>query len=137
MNILTCNCLSRFHGVGLFLIRVVVGAIFVVHGYQKFSGQMDATAMLTNLQFPAPEVFAVILVAAELIGGALLIIGALTHWAAKMLTIVAAVALIVVHLPNGFTGQGGYEFILLILVCCIALMIAGPGRWSVDAALKK
>ncbi|MBP6860449.1 MAG: DoxX family protein [Candidatus Pacebacteria bacterium] len=130
--------MSRFHGVELFLIRIVVGAIFVAHGYEKYVGGVAGVAnMLTKYNFPAPDMFAVILIAAELIGGTLLILGALTHWVSKVLTIVAAVALVVVHLPNGFTGQGGYEFILLILVCCIALMIAGPGKWSVDAMMKK
>lgn len=138
MNILTCNCLSRFHGVGLFLIRVVIGAIFVAHGYQKLTNGVDATAgFLSGLGFPMATVFAVLLIAAEFGGGILLIAGAFTHWVAKVLVIVSAVAMFTVHFKNGFTGQGGYEFILLILVCCIALAIAGPGRWSVDALMRK
>lgn len=140
MNILTCNCLSRFHGVGLFLIRIVIGAIFAVHGYQKLTEMgVDGTAgFLAQLGFPMASVFAVLLIAAELGGGLLLIAGAFTHWVAKILTIVAAVALLTVHITKGFmVSSGGYEYILLILVCCIALTIAGPGRWSVDGMMKK
>lgn len=137
--------MSRFHGVGLFLIRIVTGLIFAVHGYMKLAGGVEQTAgFLDSLGFPMASVFAVLLIAAELGGGILLIAGALTHWVAKILTVVAAVALFTVHLDfskpfiDGFlAGKGGYEFILLILVCCIALMIAGPGKWSVDAMMKK
>ena len=120
------------------LLRVVTGAIFLVHGWQKYQGGLPGVEMfLGELGFPAAAFFAFVLVAAEIGGGILLILGAFTHWVAKILAVVAAVALVLVHLPNGFTGAGGYEFILLILVSCISLVITGPGKWSVDAKRRK
>ncbi|MEK7511063.1 MAG: DoxX family protein [Patescibacteria group bacterium] len=138
-NILQCNCGPKFAPVASLLLRVVVGVIFLVHGWQKLQGGIPGTAgFLGTLGFPAPEFFAVLLIAAEVIGGALLIIGLLTHWAAKILAIVSIVALVTVHLGKGFfVSGGGYEFILLLLVASLSVMAMGGGKWSVDAHLKK
>jgi len=137
-KILNCSCTKKLTDLAPFLLRVVTGAIFLAHGWQKFTGGIPGVeTMLAGMGFPAAGLFAVLLVFAEVVGGILLILGAFTHWTAKILAVVAAVALVVVHLPNGFIGAGGYEFILLILVSCISLMITGPGRWSVDAKAKR
>lgn len=138
-NILHCNCGPKFAPLASLFLRVVVGVIFLVHGWQKLQGGVPGTAgFLATLGFPAPEFFAVLLIAAEVIGGALLIIGLYTHWAAKILAIVALVALVTVHLGKGFSvATGGYEFILLILAASLSVMALGGGRWSVDAHLKK
>lgn len=91
--------------------------------------------MLSGLGFPMPEVFAVILIAVELIGGILLMVGALTRWAAFFTAIVALVAFLTVHASKGFfAGQGGYEFIVLIFAACVVLLVSGAGRYSLDRA---
>lgn len=129
---------KKFSDLAPLLLRVVVGAIFLAHGWEKYVGGVDGvTAFLAGMNFPMPGVLAVLLIAAEIVGGILLILGAYTYWAAKVLGFVALVALVAVHLPNGFTGPGGYEFILLILVSCVSLAITGPGKYSYDARLKK
>lgn len=133
---MSCNCSGKWSAFAPFFLRIVTGAIFLVHGWMKLEGGIAQTAgFVGSLGFPAPEVFAVLLIAAEVIGGILLILGAFTHWTSKVLAFVAFVALVTVHLPNGFTGQGGYEFILLILAASVSLMITGPGAWSVDRKL--
>ncbi|HYF28770.1 MAG TPA: DoxX family protein [Candidatus Paceibacterota bacterium] len=138
-NVLHCTCGSKFGALAALFLRVVVGVIFLVHGWQKLQNGIPGTAgFLATLGFPAPEFFAVLLIAAEVIGGALLIIGLYTHWAAKILAIVALVALVTVHLGKGFSvATGGYEFILLILAATLSVMAMGGGKWSVDAHLKK
>lgn len=135
---MNCACAEKWGAFAPLFLRVVVGAIFVAHGWQKYTGGVsDVAVSLGGLGFPAPEVFAVILIIAELGGGILLILGAWTHWVAKILAFVALVALITVHLQNGFTGPGGYEFILLILASSVSLMITGPGKWSLDHKMHK
>jgi len=42
------------------------------------------------------------------------------------------VAIITVHLPNGFTGAGGYEFTFVLFLVAITLFFMGPGHYSVD-----
>jgi len=136
-NILACACGEKMRDFAPLFLRVVTGLIFAMHGWQKLQGGVPGVSgMLTSLGFPAPELFAVILIAAELGGGILLILGAFTHWVAKILAFVALVALVTVHLKAGFFLPG-YEFILLILASCVSLMITGPGKWSLDKKMKK
>lgn len=132
-NLMNCVCSAKWGSIAPLVLRLATGAIFLGHGWQKLQGGVPQTAgFLASLGFPAPELFAVLLIAAEVGGGILLILGAFTHWVSKILAIVALVALVTVHLKNGFMGPGGFEFILLILAASISLMITGAGKWSVD-----
>lgn len=139
-KLLNCNCLGKFGAVAPLVLRVAVGLVFVMHGWQKLTimGVGGVEGMLNALGFPIPGIFAPILIAAELVGGAFLIFGLYTHWAAKILTVVAAVALVAVHLKNGFfLATGGYEFILLILATVVSILITGPGKYSLDAKMHR
>ncbi len=134
-----CNCAARAADVAPLVLRVVLGAIFALHGYQKLMmGVPGITGFLGSLGFPMPGVFAVILIAAELLGGIMLILGLLTHWSAKVLAFVALVAFLTVHVKNGFfISGGGYEFILLIFAASVSLIITGAGKWSLDHVIAK
>lgn len=131
-NILKCNCGNRLAGVAPLILRLATGLIFVMHGWQKLSGGVEGTAgFLGMLGFPAPMLMAVLLIATELGGGILLILGLFTHWASKILAFVALVALLTVHATKGFfVSEGGFEFILLIFAATISLAITGPGKWA-------
>ena len=50
-------------------------------------------------------------------------------------SIVALVAMLKVHLPNGFTGQGGYEFVLTLFAGCMSMVLSGGGAFSLDKML--
>ncbi len=129
-----CACGEKWQDVAPLVLRVVTGLIFAMHGYQKLTmGVPGVSGFLGSLGFPAPEVFAVLLIAAELGGGILLILGAFTHWVAKILAVVSLIALLTVHVTKGFfVSSGGYEFILLLLAASVSLMITGAGKYSVD-----
>jgi putative oxidoreductase len=131
-------CAEKWGAVAPLVLRVVVGVIFAMHGYQKLTmmGVPGVSGFLTMLGFPMPDVFAVLLIAAELGGGILLILGLWTHWTAKILAFVALVALVTVHLSKGFFLPG-YEFILLILAASVSVMITGAGKYSLDHKMKK
>lgn len=127
---------ARMQGWGLVFLRVVVGIVFFVHGFQKlfligFGGVAD---MMEGLGVPAPELFAVILTLVELLGGLALILGLFTRVAAIPLAIDMLVATLTVHLPNDFSAANGwYEFTLVLLAASLALAVAGPGeaaRWT-------
>lgn len=139
LRILKCACGDRFSGFAPLILRVTTGLIFVAHGWQKLSGGLEGTAgFLATLGFPAPMLMAVLLIAAELIGGILLILGLFTHWVSKILAFVALVALLTVHAANGFfIADGGYEFILLIFAASVSLAITGPGKWALDRRSRK
>lgn len=139
-KLLNCNCLGKYGAVAPLVLRVVTGIVFAMHGWQKLTvmGVGGVEGMLTALGFPMAGLFAVLLIAAELGGGILLILGLFSHWATKALVIVAVVALFTVHIKNGFfLGTGGYEYILLILASSVSLLITGPGKYSLDAKMHK
>jgi putative oxidoreductase len=64
------------------------------------------------------------------------IAGLLTALAALALSVVMIVAIVKVHLKNGFfAASGGYEFTLVLIAVAVALLLAGSGAYSIDAAL--
>jgi putative oxidoreductase len=120
---------------GLLLLRAVLGVVFVVHGGQKLFvyGLPGVAGMMDSLGLPVPAVNAVLITAAELGGGLALVAGAATRVAGAVLAFSMAVAVVAVHLPNGFFLPQGYEYALTLLVANLALVLTGAGRYSVDA----
>ena len=130
--------LSRLSDWAPTILRIVAGIIFIPHGYQKlFGGMAKFTPYIVKLGFPftlAPTAFAYAAALAEFLGGILLIIGLLTRWAALFAGINMAIAVLKVHLHNGLTGSGGFEFPLALLAICVALVLMGGGKASMDRA---
>ena len=134
-KLMKCDCTAACASWAPLVLRVALGLVFLMHGYQKVfqMGIPGVSGFLGSLGFPAPELFAYILAYGELVFGAMMIIGLLTHWVAKYHVIVALVALFTVHISKGFfVSSGGYEFILLILAASISILVTGPGKYSVD-----
>jgi putative oxidoreductase len=116
------------------VLRVVVGTVFLMHGGQKiFTFGLHGTAgFLGGLGVPMPAVMAAILIAVEFLGGAALVLGVFTRWAAMLLAVDMMVAIVLVHLKNGFFMPAGVELALTLMAACIALAIMGAGPASVD-----
>lgn len=122
----------------LLLVRLVTGLVFVMHGGQKLFvyGIDGVTGSFTQMGIPMAGVAAIVVSFVEFLGGIALLAGAFTRWAAILLAMVMLVAIVQVHLPNGFfAGDNGFEFPLTLLVNNVALAIAGPGAYAVDRAL--
>lgn len=132
------NTGSGLRSWGLTLLRVVVGVIFVMHGWMKLSmGFHNVAGFLGSLGIALPTLAAVVLTIVEFVGGIALILGVLTRYVATLLAIDMLVALIVVHIKNGFFSPKGIEFPLLLLVANINLILAGGGALSVSGWRKK
>jgi putative oxidoreductase len=86
---------------------------------------------------PAPAVTSALVALVELLGGIALIVGFLTRWAAALNGIDMVVAILLVHLKNGFFAPGGVEYPLTLLAACIVLAIVGPGAGSADGMLER
>jgi putative oxidoreductase len=121
---------------GIALLRIVTGVIFFLHGWQKLfeMGHGGVTGFFTSLNVPLPAVAAAIVIAVELLGGLALILGFLTRLAALPLAIDMLVALVLVHLKNGFFigNTVGYEFVLLLAAASASLFFLGSGAFALD-----
>ena len=132
------NTGSGLRSWGLALLRLVVGVIFVMHGWQKLSmGFQNVAGFLGSVGIPLPTIAAVLLTLVEFVGGIALIFGVLTRYVAALLSIDTMVALITVHIKGGFFAAKGVEFPLLLLVANLNLILAGAGALSVSAIRKK
>jgi len=130
------NKLSKYSDWSLVVLRIGVGGIFLIHGLGKllnigpYAVGIGGTAgFLGSLGFPAALFFAWVLTLVETLGGAFILAGFLTRYAAVGVGIDMIVAIILIHLPNGFAvTNGGYEFPLLLLLAAIALLLSGAGN---------
>jgi putative oxidoreductase len=129
------------------ILRLVLGVVLFSHGAQLmlgwWGGQGFSTSMSGFEHSGIPAVFAFLAIAAEFFGGIGLILGLLGRVAAFGIFCVMLVAIVKVHVANGFfmnwTGQQkgeGFEFHVLVLAMTAAIMIAGSGAWSVDRVLR-
>ena len=110
------------------LLRIVAGFFFLWHGSQKlFSFPIEAMEGIPAfVTYGAGGI--------ELIGGALVMVGFLTRWAAFICSGTMAVAYWMAHGFNAlFPIQNGGE--LAVLYCFVFLFIAanGGGVWSLDS----
>jgi putative oxidoreductase len=118
---------------GLLILRMAVAAVFIVHGYFKvLGGHFDRTvALFLTVNIPAAELMAWVVGLTELIGGVLVTVGWWARPAAGLLAADMLVAIARVRLSQGFLG--GWEFELTLLSACLAVMIAGTGRYAAGA----
>lgn len=123
-------------------LRLIVGFGFMAHGYAKLArGPDHFAAILHALGMPMPTLLAWATIMVELLGGFMVLAGIFIPLASVPMIVVLLVAIVTVHLPNGFSsikllsvdamgahfGQPGYETDLLYLAGLVALVLGGPG----------
>jgi putative oxidoreductase len=117
--------------VGATILRVVLGVIYVMHGYLALVvlGPSASAGFQRGLGLPFPELGAWYVIVAHGVGGAMLILGVFTRWAALANVPIMFVAVLLVHLKQGFFmgAQGGYEYTLLVLAATTAQVFLGGG----------
>jgi putative oxidoreductase len=133
-------------------LRLVVGFGFIQHGYAKLArGPGSFAGILHALGMPFPDLLAWATITVELAGGLAVMLGLFIPLAAAPMVVVLLVAIVSVHLPNGFSsikllgvtetgahfGQPGYETDLLYIVCLAALVAGGPGPFAMDALWRR
>lgn len=120
---------------GLFLLRLAVGAIFLIHGTQKWAVWGDAGAQMPEQMIMIMKILSIV----EPLGGLALILGFLTRWAALGLSIVmlGAIWFKINVFKLGFAGVGatGWEFDLILLAASLTLLCTAGGAFALDRFL--
>lgn len=130
-----------------FLLRLTLALVLFPHGAQKVFGWFGGHGLEPTLQYfqndlGVPLVFGIVAIAAEFLGSIALFIGFLTRLVAFVVAVEMIVAVYLVHLDFGFFmnwmgGQKGegFEYHILLLGICLALILKGGGLWSIDRVL--
>lgn len=131
------------------LVRAALGVIFIAHGGQKVFGWFGGhglaatVAGMGHMGIPAP--LAYVAAFTDLLGGLGVLLGFLTRPASLGIAVVMTVAILKVHLANGFfmnwaskPGAGnGIEAPMAFLAMALSLLITGAGALSVDRRLSR
>lgn len=140
---------EKLKPIGLPVLRVITGFIFIFHGFGKFmavvtgNGLGGLAGMVGDSGLPFPIVFAYLAMITEFFGGICLILGLYTRlWAflgaGMMILIVLFVrGVIFGDFTNVSYRDGGYEYDLLLAGALSVIFLYGAGRFSVDEKLKK
>ncbi|MFD9249265.1 DoxX family membrane protein [Streptomyces bottropensis] len=127
---------------GLLLLRLGAGGVLAAHGTQKLFGWfgghgIEGTgAFMESVGYAPGKASATAAGLAETGGGALLALGLATP-AAGAAAAGAMAGATAIHTPNGFfNAEGGYEYAATLGLAAAGLAITGPGRLSLDHALR-
>src|SRR5258707_8791494 len=112
------NFLDRLRPIGLLVVRIALGLIFLAHGYPKLvRPNLEMQHMFTQHGLPAQFVYVAGIL--ESFGAALLVLGLFTRPAALLLAIEMAVAILKVDNTRGILGLHFYEFPFALPAACL------------------
>lgn len=131
------------------ILRIAAGLIFLPHGWSKVAGDGGAGAFAADMaaNYNIPTLLGFVAAYAEVIGAILLVAGLLTRLDALLLAGTMFVAAFIVQLPDAlfamepgankaFVALRGIETPLALFAICVALLLTGAGRFSLDHLLR-
>jgi putative oxidoreductase len=129
-------------GYDALVLRVVIGATFAAHGAQKLFGWFGGYGLegtggwMASIGLEPGYLMALLAGSAEFFGGVFLMLGLLVRPAGLALAFTMLVAILAVHVDNGFfMSANGYEYGLVLMAVSVALVFRGAGSVSVDNIL--
>jgi len=134
--------LEGLERLALLILRLFLGVVFVMHGSQKLLGAFGGSGIagfagqLAKYGIEPHLLWAWVVAITEFVGGICIFFGFLTRFWAAGLVIDMTVAVVKVHLVNGFFWtKGGFEFVLTLGIIALVLLMTGPGAMSMDRAI--
>ena len=128
---------DRYREAGPFLLRLFVGSV-LIYGTQDNvlhpERMLEFRDFLAANGFPRPIASAHLSVYAQFISGILIVLGLLTRWAAVVMIINFAVALLMVHWKLPFSANVAP---LSMLFGAVFLLFYGPGTLSLDGWIRR
>ncbi len=122
----------RHFDLGLLVLRVVFGfSLCILHGWTKVMHFSGMAAHFPDPLHIGPQFTLLFAILSDLICSLLVTIGLATRWAALIIAINTGAAFVLVHKFSLF-GQHSGELALLFCGWALAILIMGPGRYSVD-----
>ena len=126
--------LGAFNNLALLLGRVLIGALFVIAAYNALRNLPGMTTYFTRLGIPMATIATPAVAIFELVLGVLVIVGYQTRLVALGLAVFVVFAAVIAHMNFADPNQVNHFLKCLgIIGGCLALMVSGPGTFSVDA----
>ena len=139
--------IARKPDVGLLILRVAVGLVFLFHGWAKLFGDQISFVqeMLQMVGWTLPEAMLWLVALLELFGGVALVLGVFSRSAALLLTIEMVIAVALFHLRQGFFIVSvpnvplayGFEYHVALVSGLVCVALGGPGRWALEERLRR
>jgi putative oxidoreductase len=125
--------------IALLILRLVLAAVFITHGYQKLFvfGFAGVTGAFTKMGVPLPGFFGPFIALVEFFGGIGILLGIFARIFGTLLACDMLGAIIFVHAKNGYSGPKGVETVLGNLAMALVIALVGAGAYSIDAMLSR
>jgi len=120
----------------LLAMRLILAIGFYHPAVTKFKNINGTAEWFASMNFPLPK-FSVLLVGTfEFIGFFLLMLGFLTRYISIPLMFIMLIAVVGVHMSNGYAAaENGFEIPLYYLIMLFVIFSKGPGKYSMDEAV--
>lgn len=123
----------------LLILRIASGLVFLYHGSAILLGAFGGPGFRQFAEHHHwPDTIGFLVGLAQLAGGLAVLSGVLARLGATCLIVIMLGAIFFVHLSHGFdVGKGGMEYALTQLLLALALLLTGPGAYSLAPRLPR
>lgn len=124
-KICRCDTQCANADMGMFLLRLVVGGIFIYHGWIKFESMAGISIFFDSLHIPSSVI--PLIGTLDIVFGIALVVG---MWTCLSVTVLASIVVLALIMLKCSRGNFDIEYELLVLASLFAIKHVGPGTWS-------
>lgn len=129
--------LSKLKDLHLLAVRLILAYGFYNPAVMKWQNIDSITEWFAGMGIPFPGLNAYLAASTEMAGVVLLTLGLASRIISIPLIFVMIVAIVTVHIGNGFeAGNNGFEIPVYYILLLLVILIYGAGKFSVDYLLQ-